>query len=63
MKCSKCGREFSERPAISRRNQTEICPLCGQQEALEDAVKAGAMSPEIAKSTYEALREAENKRN
>lgn len=61
MKCPKCGKEFSEKPAISRRNQSNICPLCGQREALEDAVSAGAMSPEIAKSTYEALKEAENK--
>lgn len=34
--CPICGREYNDRPALSRRdNQTEICPECGQREALE----------------------------
>lgn len=33
--CPVCGREYNDRPALSRRdNQTEICPECGQREAL-----------------------------
>ena len=33
--CPICGREYNDRPALSRRdNQTEICPECGQREAL-----------------------------
>ncbi len=36
--CPICGREYSERPALSRRdNQTEICPECGMMEAIETA--------------------------
>lgn len=36
-KCPKCGKIYGDYPAISRRdNQTEICPECGVQEALED---------------------------
>ena len=34
--CPICKREYSARPAISRRKPIEICPECGQQEALED---------------------------
>lgn len=35
--CPKCGKEYNDYPAISRRdNKTEICPECGQIEALED---------------------------
>ena len=34
--CPICGREYNDRPALSRRdNETEICPECGQREALE----------------------------
>ena len=34
-KCPKCGKEFTEYPAISRDdNATEICPECGTREAL-----------------------------
>ena len=39
--CPICNREYSERPALSRRdNKTEICPNCGMLEALEDMKKA-----------------------
>lgn len=35
--CPKCGKEYDDYPAISRRdNKTEICPLCGMSEAWED---------------------------
>lgn len=33
--CPKCGKKYSEFPAISRDdNLTEICPKCGVSEAL-----------------------------
>lgn len=33
--CPKCGKEFTEYPALSRENnKTEICPKCGMEEAL-----------------------------
>lgn len=36
--CPKCGREYTDHPAISRvDNATEICPDCGVVEALEAA--------------------------
>ena len=35
--CPKCGKEYRGYPALSRRdNKTEICPDCGQKEALDD---------------------------
>lgn len=35
--CPKCGREYDEAPALSRKDgRTAICPECGITEALED---------------------------
>ena len=35
--CPICGREYTDYPALSRRdNTTEICPACGVDEALDD---------------------------
>lgn len=34
--CPKCGRNYTERPALSRLdNETLICPDCGTREALD----------------------------
>lgn len=34
--CPRCGRKFTEPPAISRvDNKTHICSLCGTREALD----------------------------
>ena len=34
--CPKCGRTYTERPALSRLdNETLICPDCGTREALD----------------------------
>lgn len=39
--CPACGNEYTEHSAISRKdNITEICPKCGQKEALEDFINA-----------------------
>lgn len=39
--CPSCLKEFSEFPALSRRdNKTEICSHCGVQEAMEDWSKS-----------------------
>lgn len=36
--CPKCGKCYDEHPALSRKdNRTEICPMCGMQEAIEAA--------------------------
>lgn len=54
--CPKCGKEYEGRPAKSRINNSDICSLCGHLEALESAVKAGAMSKEVATGIYESLK-------
>ena len=34
--CPRCGRTYTERPALSRSdNETLICPDCGTREALD----------------------------
>ena len=34
--CPKCGKEYTDRPAISRADdKTLLCPDCGTREALE----------------------------
>lgn len=39
--CPKCGRAYSDYPAISRRdNITKICSNCGVEEALDDFYNA-----------------------
>ena len=36
MVCPICGKSYTERPALSRKdNKTLICPDCGTREALE----------------------------
>lgn len=54
--CPKCGKEYNERPAKSRIDNSDICSLCGQLEALEAAVEAGAMSKEVATGIFESLK-------
>lgn len=39
--CPICGNEYTDYPAISRRdNVTEICPKCGQKEAIEGFINS-----------------------
>lgn len=41
--CPSCNQEYTEPPAISRRdNKTYICSNCGMREALFDFIKKGA---------------------
>lgn len=55
MICPKCGEEFNDHPAKSRIDNSSICSTCGQLEALEAAVEAGAMSKEVARGIWESL--------
>lgn len=55
--CPKCGREYSERPALSRTdNRTEICPDCGTMEALQ----AAGIPEESQKEILAAIEERRN---
>lgn len=45
-KCPRCGKTYSEYPALSRRdNRTEICPDCGVIEAMESYLYNAIFSP------------------
>ena len=62
--CPVCGRQFFEKPAVSRRdNSTQICSVCATAEALEDAQNAGAISSgeakEIQKIVEDVAKETE----
>lgn len=37
--CPKCGQEYTGEPAVSRRDESDICPRCGRKEAIEDFVQ------------------------
>lgn len=55
--CPKCGREYTEPPAISRAdNKTEICPECGTREALAAAQVDEKTAAEIMQKIREAQR-------
>lgn len=53
--CKKCGKNYSEPPARSRVDNTEICRACGGREAVQAAVDAGAVTPEHAEQILETL--------
>lgn len=55
MICPKCNKEFNEEPATSRVDGKSICPMCGHKEALETAVKLGAMSVDTAEDIMKCL--------
>ena len=58
-KCPICGKEYEDRPAISRKdNKTEICPDCGTLEALESIGASDEMKAEVLAKIHEARKGA-----
>jgi ribosome-binding protein aMBF1 (putative translation factor) len=57
MICNKCGSEIVGQPAISRIDESLICPLCGTREALETSVKNGNMTRESAEEIINIVKE------
>lgn len=53
--CPKCGKEYAERPAISRIDNSEICPECGALEALNVAGYSEGEKEEGMKFVRESL--------
>jgi len=54
--CPKCGRKYNCPPAMSRIDNSEICPICGNLEAFQ---AAGIRPPEeIIEQIVEAERAA-----
>jgi transcription elongation factor Elf1 len=63
MKCPKCNKEFTERPALSREdNKTNICPQCGIKEALEALVPLKTLYAVIVDELQEAAQNIVGKR-
>ena len=60
--CPRCGKIYDEPPALSRVDSRPVCPMCGHREALEAAVKAGAMDREQADRIMDTIREAKRGR-
>lgn len=44
MICSKCNLEFNKKPTKSKIDGSEICPLCGQKEAIDIAYSNGILN-------------------
>lgn len=63
MICPKCKEEFTLHPAISRKDGSKICPLCGSKEAIESSLEAGIISKEDAEETIKMLKEDFDKHN
>jgi DNA-directed RNA polymerase subunit RPC12/RpoP len=56
MICPRCGRNFAERPALSRKDhKTQICPDCGTREALESIGVSADEQEEIIKIMHENI--------
>lgn len=53
--CTKCGKEYSEAPGMSRIDSSPICSACCSREAVETAVAAGAMEQEQAEMILREL--------
>ena len=60
--CPKCGKEYTERPAISRINNSEICPECGALEALDMTGYSKEEKKEGIKLVRESLEKAKRDR-
>ena len=60
--CPKCGKNYSEHPAISREdNETEICPNCGLHEAIIARFKSDKV---LQRQLFDAIEmELEKRRN
>ena len=60
-KCPKCGKNYSEPPAKSRVDDSEICRTCSGMEAVQAAMDAEAITPDQADQILEALQNATGK--
>ena len=57
--CPICGKEYEDRPAISRKdNKTEICPDCGTLEALEAIGATQETKDEVLNTIHEVRKGA-----
>lgn len=59
--CPKCGKEYTEKPAISRIDNSEICPECWALEALDAAGYSEEEKEKGMKLVRESLEKAKGK--
>lgn len=55
-KCPKCGKSYTGKPAVSRVDDSEICPECGLLEALDAAGVDEDTKAETLKLVRESLK-------
>lgn len=57
--CPRCGKCYTDLPAISRTdNETEICPDCGTEEAMQTFEERRRKNPKK-RGAYQRLKEME----
>lgn len=56
--CPKCGHEYFEHSALSRVDDSEICPECGMLESLEAAGWSAAEKEEGMRLAKEMMKKA-----
>ena len=59
MKCLRCGRDYAERPAISRRDRSD-CLECGILEALDAAGWSQEEKEEAIRLAREGVKQIKN---
>ena len=51
--CPRCGKPYSDPPALSRAdNRTSICPRCGTEEALDVAPLSDTVKKQLIRTLY-----------
>lgn len=58
--CPKCGHDYFEHPALSRVDDSEICPECGMLEALDAARWSAAEKEEGMRLARDIMLQAKN---
>ena len=56
MVCSRCGKPFFEPPALSRLDDSLICPDCGTREALDSIGVDAAEQEKIIETIHRCAR-------
>lgn len=60
--CPKCTGKYLGKPAISRVDGSNICPMCGHREALQASVDAGILNKKVADDMLDKIKEIEKEK-
>lgn len=61
--CPKCNQKFNQRPAKSRIDGSEICPLCGHKEAIDIAYSNGVLNETETTEILKLLQDINEQKN